>query len=240
MRQVCLNSARDAIRSAIDLDFRATAIQEFLRAGAQVFIVAGAVRDAIALHYEGQGSGEPRDYDIAVANVSRGFFDEVLQDFGRRNRHGGYLLRQPGFADWDVWRLEETLGLKKTGTARTIENALRSFNLDCNAIALNLRTGLFLDAGAIEAIRKKRLGFAENTIRHSADTFAAKALLLHLRSGCSVIGDLRHFIADNLRLPALLHETNKVFPHAAVLPADVATRQRPVPNFSNQTPCLTI
>jgi len=200
------------------MDFRSLALEEFLRAGGEIFVVAGAVRDAIALHYEGEGSGEPRDYDIAVAGVGRRLFDEVLSSLGRRNRHGGYLLKNPGFADWDVWLLEETIGLRKTGAAPNIENALRSFNLDCNAIALNLRTGLFLDAGAIEAIRKKRLGFAEGAICHSADTFAAKALLLHLRSDCVLSSDLRQFIADNLRLPALFHEMKKVFPNSAVLP----------------------
>src|SRR6185437_16603590 len=106
MRQVCLNSAREAIHSAIYMDFRSLALEEFLRAGGEIFVVAGAVRDAIALHYEGEGSGEPRDYDIAVAGVGRRLFDEVLSSLGRRNRHGGYLLNKPGFADWDVWLLE--------------------------------------------------------------------------------------------------------------------------------------
>jgi hypothetical protein len=217
MKQVHLNPVRDAVFSAINMDIRAEALHEFFKRGAHIFILAGALRDAIAAHYEGEGTGDPRDLDIAVANVSRELFDEVLIGLGRRNRHGGYILSQPGSPDWDVWRLEETIGLKKTGAPRSLENMLRSFNLNCNAIALDVRTGLFLDAGAIEAIRHKRLGFADDVLYHSADTFAAKALLLHLRLNYQLTDEMRLFVAANLQPGSLLHETSKVFPSAPVL-----------------------
>ena len=218
MQQIRLNPVRDAIFSVINTDARAEALYEFFKHGAHIFVVAGSLRDAIAAHYEGEGPGDPRDFDIAVANVSRELFDEVLMDLGRRNRHGGYVLSRPGSPDWDVWRLEETIGLKKTGSSRSLENMLRSFNLNCNAIALDVRTGLFLDGGAIEAIRHKRLGFAEDAIRHSADTFAAKAVLLQLRLDYQFTPEMRQFVAAHLEPGSLLYETAKVFPGAAVLP----------------------
>lgn len=217
MKQVRLNPVRNAVLTAINADVRADALHEFFKHGAQVFIVAGALRDAIAAYYEGEGPGAPRDFDIAVAGISRELFDEVLMGFGRRNRHGGYILSRPGSPDWDVWRLEETIGLKKTGAPRSLENMLRSFNLNCNAIALDVRTGLFLDAGAIDAIRHKRLGFADDVIHHSADTFAAKALLLHLRLNYQLTDEMRAFVAANLQPDSLLHETSKGFPGAPAL-----------------------
>ena len=217
MKQVRLNPVRDAVFSAINTDVRVEALHEFFERGAQIFVLAGALRDTIAAHYEGEGPGDPRDFDIAVAGINRELFDEVLMGFGRRNRHGGYILSQPGSPDWDVWRLEETIGLKKTGAPRSLENMLRSFNLNCNAIALDVRTGLFLDAGAIDAIRHKRLGFADDVIHHSADTFAAKALLLHLRLNYQLTDEMRAFVAANLQPGSLLHETSKVFPGAPVL-----------------------
>ncbi|HZD93758.1 MAG TPA: hypothetical protein VE133_05855, partial [Candidatus Sulfotelmatobacter sp.] len=122
-----------------------------------------------------------------------------------------------GSPDWDIWRLEETIGIRKTGSACSLENVLRSFNLNCNAIALDVRTGLFLDAGAIEAIHHKRLGFTEDAIRHSTDTFAAKALLLHLRLKYQLTGETQQFITAHLQPQSLLYETTKVFPGAAVL-----------------------
>jgi hypothetical protein len=218
MKQLRLNPVRDAVFSAIHADLRAEALQEFLKNGADIFIMAGALRDAIAAYYGGEGAGDPRDFDVAVANISREIFDEVLSPLGRRNRHGGYVLSILGTPNWDVWRLEETIGLKKTGASCSLENVLRSFNLNCNAVALNIRTGLFLDAGAIDAIRHQRLGFAEDAIRHSTDTFAAKALLLHLRSGYHLTEDMERFIAANLHSSSLLYETAKVFPDAAALP----------------------
>ena len=223
MKQVCLNPVRNAVFSAINADVRAVALYEFFRRGAHIFVLAGAVRDAIAAYYEGEGIGDPRDFDIAVANISRELFDEVLMGLGRRNRHGGYVLSRSGSPDWDVWRLEETIGLKKTGSPRSLENMLRSFNLNCNAIALDIRTGLFLDGGAIEASRHKRLGFAEDAIRHSVDTFAAKAILLQLRLDYQLTDEMRHFVAANLQPGSLLYETAKVFPAAAVLPFHSAT-----------------
>jgi hypothetical protein len=218
MKQVRLNPVRNAVFSAIDGDARAEALHEFFRHGAHIFILAGALRDAIAAYYEGEGAGDPRDFDIAVANISREIFDEVLSALGKRNRHGGYVLSILGTPNWDVWRLEETIGLKKTGASCSLENVLRSFNLNCNAIALDIRTGLFLDAGAIDAIRHQRLGFAEDAIRHSTDTFAAKALLLHLRLGYYLTEDMQRFIAANLHSHSLLYETAKVFPDVAALP----------------------
>lgn len=218
MNWVRLNRVSDSVFSALNGDARAEALYEFLKHGAHIFIVAGALRDAIAAYYGGEGAGDPRDFDIAVANVSREIFDEVLSALGKRNRHGGYVLSSLGTPNWDVWRLEETIGLKKTGASCSLENVLRSFNLNCNAIALDVRTGLFLDAGAIDAIRHQRLGFAEDAIRHSTDTFAAKALLLHLRSGYHLTEDMERFIAANLNSSSLLYETAKVFPDAATLP----------------------
>ena len=217
MKQLRLNPVRDAVFSAIHADVRAGALHEFLEHGADIFILAGALRDAIAAYYEGEGAGDPRDFDIAVANVSREFFDEVLLGLGKKNRHGGYVLSSPGSPDWDVWRLEETIGLKKTGSPRSLQNVLRSFNLDCNAIALDVRTGLFLDAGAIQAIRHRRLGFAEDAIRHSIDTFAAKALLLHLRLKYQFTDEMQHFVSTSLQPGSMLYETAKVFPDAAIL-----------------------
>ena len=178
--------------------------------------MAGALRDGIAAYY-GDRSGDPRDFDIAIANVSREIFDDVLSGLGKRNRHGGYVLSSQSDTNWDVWRLEETIGLRKTGSPRSLENALRSFNLNCNAIALDVRTGLFLDAGAIEAIRYKQLGFAQDAIRHSIDTFAAKALLLQLRLKYQVTDEMQRFVAQNLCVPTLLYEAVKVFPGAAIL-----------------------
>lgn len=87
------------------------------------------VRDAVftALH------SDPR---------AQALHDAVFQAFGRRNRHGGYLLPAEGAPNWDVWRLEETIGLRKTGAPCSIENVVRTFNLDCNAVAMDLTTGL--------------------------------------------------------------------------------------------------
>ena len=117
-----------------------------------------------------------------------------------------------------MWRLEETIGLRKTGTPCSIENVLRTFNLDCNAIGLDLRTGLFLDGGAIRAVRQKQIDFVHGAIRHTKETFAAKALLLDLRVKYGLSSELIQFINTHLQVPSLLYEAGKIFPRFVALP----------------------
>jgi len=218
MKQLRMNPVRDAVFTSLYSDKRAQALNEFFKYGAEIYVLAGALRDAIAAHYEGEGDGTPRDFDIAVGDISRGDFDTVLRAFGRRNRHGGYALRADGGLDWDVWRLEETIGLRKTGAPCSIENVLRTFNLDCNAIGLDPRTGLFLDGGAIRAVRQKQIDFVHGAIRHTEETFAAKALLLDLRVKYMLSSELIQFINTHLQVPSLLYEAGKIFPRFVALP----------------------
>jgi len=197
--------------SAIHSDRRVQLLQEFLRGKASIYVLAGALRDAIASHYVGRAA-TPRDFDLAVAGVCRENFDDVLSPVGERNRHGGYLLRGFQTPDWDVWRLEETIGIKKTGAPCSLENVLRTFNLDCNAIALDLRTGLFLDGGAIKAIRQNTVHFVRDAIPHSEGTFAAKALFLNLRLKYEPTADMKRFVSTHLNYASLEHEARKLFP----------------------------
>ncbi|HEY6252373.1 MAG TPA: hypothetical protein VI685_20655 [Candidatus Angelobacter sp.] len=218
MEKLPINSVGETIIAAINSDPRAQALQQFFQDGARIYVLAGALRDAIAQDL-GQQQSTPRDFDIAVGNVKREAFDEVLQSFGMLNRHGGYMLSAPGAPNWDVWRLEESIGLRKTGARCSLETVLRTFNLDCNAIAMDLSTGLFLDAGAIEAIRRRRVNFAESALHHSHGTFAAKALLLDLRLGYRLSPEMRSFVRRWLESDSLLHEARKVFPHLHILPS---------------------
>src|SRR6266849_5405954 len=218
MRHVRLNSARDVVFTSLYGDSRAQALGEFFRHGAEIYVLAGALRDVIATHYEGEDYGGPRDFDIGVAGIRREDFDAVLSAFGQLNRHGGYVLDDRGGPNWDVWRLEETIGLRKTGTPCSIENVLRTFNLECNAIALDARTGLFLDAGAIRAVRQKQIDFVQGAIRHTKETFAAKALLLDLRVKYLLSSELIQFINTHLQVPSLLYEAGKIFPRFVALP----------------------
>jgi hypothetical protein len=108
---------------------------------------------------------------------------------------------------------------------------LRTFNLDCNAVALDVRTGLVLDGGAIKAIQQRRVAFVHRAIRHSEETFAAKALLLNLRLKYAVSRELNQFVAAHLHLPSLAYEARKVLPHLAAFPISgtrVETLRSPV------------
>jgi hypothetical protein len=217
MRRLFLNSISDRILIALHSDPRVAVLQEFLKHDAQIYVLAGAIRDALASEYHGADQLGPRDIDIAVSNVSREFFTSLAAAHGARNRHGGYVLAGHTRPTWDLWRLEDSIGLRKTNTPCSLENVLRTFNLSCNAIALDIRTAMFVDAGAIDAVRKNRLSFVRNAIAHSKSTFAAKALLSQLRFAYTMDFALHNFVAEHLDYTALLHESLETFPGLAVL-----------------------
>ena len=220
MERLRLNAVQHHIFDSLYHGSRWALLEEFLKRNAKIYVLAGALRDAIAALYEGRGDGLPRDFDIGIAGIQKEDFKDVLAAFGVRNRHGGFVLREQKMPTWDVWRLEDSIGLRKTGSVFTIENVLRSFNLDSNAIALEVKTGVFTDAGAIKSIRRMEAGFVESAIRHSPTTFAAKALLIQLRFGYSVSVPMERFIKRHLEKDTLLYESRKIFPALSVVPAD--------------------
>jgi len=237
MQRLRLNVINDRILTSVYSDVRAAVLHEFLRHNARIYVLAGAIRDALAYAYEGTGEGSPRDVDIAISNVSREFFDSVLNACGVRNRHGGYVLTGHVLPTWDIWRLEDSVGLRKTNTACTIENVLRTFNLSCNAIALDIRTGVLTDAGAIDSVRDRHVAFVRNAIVHSEPTFAAKALLYQIRFSCTIDFQLQSFVSEHLNRSALLHEALKAFPGLAVLAnndARQSKRQQSILHLPNQ------
>jgi hypothetical protein len=217
MQILSLKRMRNQVLDSLYQTPRATILEEFCRRGAGIYVLGGAIRDVIASDFGHQAGWAPRDFDVGVTGVSSPEFDYVLSGWGRRNRHGGFVLEAPGRPRWDVWRLENSIGLRKTGAAFSLENVLRSFNLDCNAIALNVRTGLVADAGAVDAIRERRVGFVHNVIRHSHETFAAKALLAQLRFGYSTSSALDLLIKTHLERGSLLYESRKVFPGLSLI-----------------------
>ncbi|MGC2476654.1 MAG: hypothetical protein WA485_20135 [Candidatus Sulfotelmatobacter sp.] len=217
MQTILIKPVRDQVLEWLYKSRRSALLEEFLRQGANVYILGGAIRDLVTPHVSNEKSRVPRDFDIGITGVSTQAFNDVLSSVGSKNRHGGFLVREHGMPTWDLWQLERSIGLRRTGMVYSIENVLRSFNLDCNAVALDLRKGWLIDAGAIQAIRRKQVDFVPNVIRHSADTFAAKALLMQLRFNYSISSGLQHLILRNLSFRTLQHESYKVFPEISIL-----------------------
>lgn len=210
MQSLRLKRIRDQVLESLYQTPRAAIVEKFLGQGAGVYVLGGAVRDSIAFDL-GHRDWAPRDFDIGVTGIETQEFDYVLSAFGQKNRHGGYALKEQGLPTWDVWRLENSVGLRKTCTPFSLENVLRSFNLDCNAIAMNVRTEVFTDAGAVESVRRRRLSFVSHAIKHSRETFAAKALLTQLRFGYSMSAELQHLVETHLDHGVFLYESRKVF-----------------------------
>lgn len=215
MQVITVKSIRDRLLESLYTTPRSLVLHELLRSGAKLYVLGGAVRDAIASDLGCEDHKTPRDFDIGVSGVKPEVFAYILSAFGVKNRHDGFVLKELGQPTWDMWRLEASVGLRRTGVAYSLENVLRTFNLDCNAVCLNILTGALTDAGAIRAIRLKQVGFVSDRIQHSSNTFAAKALLLHLRFGYSLAADVQQSIQKYLVMQTLRYECSKIFPHVA-------------------------
>lgn len=230
MQNLPLKTVRNEVLGRLYEDPRIAIVEEFLHRDAQVYVLGGAVRDSIAADLGRSGQFAPRDFDVGVSGMGAIEFEDIVSGSGRRNRHGGFVLEHPGQPTWDIWRLESSIGLRKTGAPFSLENVLRSFNLDCNATALDIRTGLVFDLGAIGSIRRKQVGLVDGVIRHSSRTFAAKALLSQTRFGYSASRGVEFLIKRHLEGESLLHESHKTFPGLAVVGAAVFASGRQCPN----------
>ena len=166
--------------------------------GAHPMLFAGAVRDAFRACSE-SATYSPRDFDIGIHGMPRALFDQLLQRLGgQQNRYGGYLLSdQPGEGlietRLDVWRLEETCGLQLLGVPYTVENTLRSFILDLNAVAFDPHSAVFYDLGSQLSLQRKRVDFVDRPLIHSHTSFSARAIVLADRFGFSLTPRLQRF-----------------------------------------------
>lgn len=211
MKAVQLNSQiKSALLTMFEQSGAFALADELKRRGGSVSICAGAVRDTIAAHEVGIAYGGPRDIDIGIGSISRSEFDGIMREFGASpNRYGGYRLIRTGKCDLEFWRLEETVGLKKTHLKRTIQNVLRSFVLNCNAISFDPFSEICIDGGAHDAIRKRQLDFVNNAIIHSEDLFASKAVVLCFRHHFALSADVQTFVIRNWTESCLRHELEK-------------------------------
>jgi len=218
MKAHTVKAIRDDLIPKVVTSWTAPILDELIARGADVYICAGAVRDTLALHESGLEISI-RDFDIGVCGISRDYFNGIMGEFrGTRNKYGGYELSPSHSPKWDVWRMEDTVGLKKRSVPFSLEAVLRSFVLNFNAIALDLRRGTIWDCGALAAFRRRQIGFANHPIVHSRDTFASKAMLLSLRYHLSLSAEMRTFVERNLTQTALRHEATKSLGRCFTIP----------------------
>jgi hypothetical protein len=212
MQIVKINSVRDSIQDELMHDARKDLLQHLLSRGAKITIFAGAVRDTILAREYGLTSVEPRDWDIGIAGIPRREFDGLLCEVrGLKNRYGGFKLLSRNCQTWELWRQEDTVGLRKTKSSFSLKNLLRSFVLQCNAIAFDLDKGFFHDHGALRSIARSEISVLEDAIMHDWEVFAAKALTLTFRRPLKLDTQMERFVFTYLKHKAVVHEIRKAY-----------------------------
>lgn len=233
MQEVRIPAARDALYNCLQKSGGAPLIQELISRNAKLWLCAGAVRDVIASREFGWGEMRPRDFDVGVAGLSKKTFHGLLAAFGgEQNRYGGYRIHLEGSPPWEVWRLEETIGLRLTRAPFSVKNVLRTFVLSTNAIAFSIETGRFWDKGALRSIATRTARLVEDAILHSTSVFAAKALFCTIQFPFMLSPELQSFVSTHLEAKRLTHEAFKNFRNFTLLNTKNRFHLANVPNRS--------
>lgn len=210
MKQTTPNiQASSHIRDALQRADALPLLTEIEALGGEVYLAAGAVRDAIRSSICPSFRYRPRDFDFAIGNLDRQAFEGVLSEHGAHpNRHGGF---RASFSTHqaDFWRLSEAAGIVQHGVPATLTNMLRSFVLNVNAVAFELRTGLVRDLGSEQALSSGVIDLVPGALLHTESTFAAKALILATRFNLRLTPALAEFVLQHHSIPALRHEAAK-------------------------------
>src|SRR5258708_27561464 len=226
MRRLTISTVRDAIQTELWHSAGSELLWHLLSRGAKIKVFAGGVRDAFLKQECGLGNINPRDWDIGISNIPRQEFDGILSEVGGvKNRYGGFKLLGGSSMPWELWRQEDTVGLRKTESPFTLENVLRSFVLSCNALAFDLDTGHIYDHGALRSIFLCEITVLEDAIMHDWAVFSAKALSLTFRRPFSLSAPTERFVKRYLDSRNLVHELEKAYSGAAVLDGSPIDRQ---------------
>lgn len=200
----------------------------------KIYLLAGAVRDALLSVIRGVGI-HTNDFDVAVMGVSETLFHRTAARLeGKRNRHGGYRIKLRSGNDLDLWRIEDTLGLRQGLQEANLRNVLRSFVLDINAVAFDFQTNSFLDLGAARAIHQSRIDLLPEAILHSQSSFSSRAILLALRLSFGLSDRLAQFVRLHFEPAAFRYELKKLSGDDAVQSGNAMLRtsdlERMAPN----------
>jgi hypothetical protein len=171
----------------------------------RAYIVGGTLRDVMLA----PASALPRDIDIVVCGASREDLEAVFFDLMSRRTHFGGLhlvtpfryggLRQSrGQVIFDVWRLEDTWGLRNAGLPITIENFVRTpfLNIDSVAVELVPRNARrrVTENGFFESLASRTLeiNYAPNPFPHVC---VVRSLIMAAKLNFSLGPSLARYIA---------------------------------------------
>ncbi len=134
----------------------------------QAYIVGGTLRDVMLA----PAFSFPRDIDLILVGPTQVAMEETFRDLCvRKTRFGGLHLVRPfeyrrlariqGDVLFDVWRLEDTWGLRVQGLPRTIDSFVKTpfLNIDSVAIDVSATTGSprVAESGFFESLSTRTL-----------------------------------------------------------------------------------
>lgn len=173
------------------------------RHGWNAYIVGGALRDLI-LNPAGHC---PRDIDVVVVGSTQSVFENGFRDLCvRRNRFGGLHLITSEQVDFDVWRLEDTWGVRTQGLSPTVYNFVKTPFLNVDSIAIeafaeNGQRGVY-EHGFFEALASRVLD-----INYESNPFPlvciARSLIIAATFDFALSERLASFICDYRRWGAM-------------------------------------
>jgi len=211
MHAITIPDLKNVLYKTLEQSAISSIIDSILHSGGKPILCAGAVRDALISIEKGGTLSKPHDLDIGIAGLDRRRFDHLFRGIGAvPNKYGGYVVEEAE-CPLDIWRLEETCGIRVHGLQAFESNVLRSFVIAFNSVAFDLYTGRLNDYGCLQAIRSKQIDLNSDALLHGHSTFAAKALILSARLCLPLSASMRSFVAEFVEPQCFWHEFSKVF-----------------------------
>ena len=165
-----------------------------------LYIMGGILRNLLLEELRELRLGN-RDIDLVVdgAKSSRELHDKVKRYCIRQNEFGGAKCKVSSTGViFDVWRIEDHVGMSSAPEPHTVEQLLRHNLLDVDAILLDLQTGDLYDYGCLAAIKEGHISLLGNDgiSKDFAAAQAAHIILIALKTGFELSSDALELVRE--------------------------------------------
>jgi len=165
-----------------------------------VYIMGGLLRNLLVEELRGLPINNA-DIDLVVngANSSSELRESVRDYCIRQNEFGGAKcqISRSGVI-FDVWRIEDHVGMSSTAKPHTVEQLLKHNLLDVDAVLLDAQTEYLYDYGCVAAIQRGRVSLLgpEGISKEFAAAQVAHITLIAFKTGFQLADDALQFIRD--------------------------------------------
>jgi hypothetical protein len=165
-----------------------------------IYMMGGVLRDLLLQEFKGiKVSNADVDLVVNGADSSSELCDKLRHYCLRQNDFGGAKCQvSPSGVIFDVWRIEDHVGMSSAPEPHTIEQLLRHNLLNVDAALIDLQTGYLYDFGCIAAIHQAKIALVGQAgiSRRFAAAQAAHIILIAFKTGFALSIEALEFVRE--------------------------------------------